>query len=68
MEAPLSLSAVSFHQKCSLALIQFVGAHRDLIRPDQLTQMGEQEAETFCRGAIELSVIAPGDHVNGAAG
>ncbi len=28
---------------------------------------GEQEVEIFCRGEIELPVIAPGDHVHGAA-
>jgi hypothetical protein len=29
--------------------------------------MGEQEVEIFCRGEIELPIIAPGDHVYGAA-
>lgn len=28
------------------------GVHRDLVRPDQLTQMGEQEEEVFSRGKV----------------
>ena len=56
------------HQQVHLIRHQGIGGHRDLIRPDQLPQMGEQEVELFCRGERERQIIAPGNHVDGAAG
>ena len=37
-------------------------------RPGDLrTQMGAQAVEFFCRGELELLIVAPGAHVDGAA-
>jgi hypothetical protein len=61
------LGGRGLHPQVHLIRHQCVGVHRDLLRPDQLPQMGEQEVELFCRGERALPIIAPGDHVHGAA-